>query len=274
MIYVLDIWPACLAAMQVYEGSLLYALMKRVSKWVYQKADVLLISSKRFQQYMQTVHHISVPDDCYVPQFPDRQFDDVPRTEKEREENQKEYHFVFAGNIGRMQGVQTLLEAAVLLRQEPIHWHFLGDGSDFEACVALMKAHQLEEQVTFYGRRPLTDMPQFYEMADAMLVSMRNDISVNDTLPGKVQSYMAAAKPILGSITGETPYIIEEASCGFCAKPEDARAFADVVLAFMASSKQREMGENAKKYYEQHFTQQRHMDRLESVLLQLSGKEA
>lgn len=38
-------------------------------------------------------------------------------------------------------------------------------------------------------------MPAFYAMADAMLVSMRDDISVNDTLPGKVQSYMAAANP-------------------------------------------------------------------------------
>ena len=42
----------------------------------------------------------------------------------------------------------------------------------------------LGETVVFYGRRPLEDMPAFYAMADAMLVSMRDDISVNDTLPG------------------------------------------------------------------------------------------
>ena len=71
-------------------------------------------------------------------------------------------------------------------------------------------------------------------MADAMLVSMRDDISVNDTLPGKVQSYMAAGKPVLGSIAGETAYVIEQAGCGFCAPPDDPEAFAQVVRRFLS----------------------------------------
>ena len=58
LIDVLDIWPACLAAMNVTEGSALYAFMKRVSRWVYRKADVLAYSSKRFQAYLKQVHAI------------------------------------------------------------------------------------------------------------------------------------------------------------------------------------------------------------------------
>lgn len=56
-----------------------------------------------------------------------------------------------------------------------------------------------------------------------MLVSMRDDISVNDTLPGKVQSYMAAGKPVLGSIAGEQP--MDRAGwMRFCAPPDDPAA--------------------------------------------------
>lgn len=264
LLYVLDIWPACLAAMNVYEGSALYAFMKSVSRWVYARADRLVYSSKRFQGYLKEVHGLIVPDGDYLPQFADSLFDDLPP--KPASDG---WNLVFAGNIGKVQSVETLLRAASLLRDEPIRWHILGDGSNYDACVALAADLGLSDAVTFYGRRPLTDMPGFYAMADAMLVSMRNDISVNDTLPGKVQSYMAAGKPILGSIAGETPYIVEQAGCGLCAPPEDAEAFAAVVRAFLRRDDQAQMGENARRYYREHFTKQAHMDRLEAMLTEL-----
>ena len=266
MIYVLDIWPACLAAMNVYEGSFLYAFMKRVSRWVYAKADKLVYSSQRFQAYLQHVHNLTVPDEQYLPQFADSLFDSLPPKPPTQG-----WNFVFAGNIGKVQGVETLIEAASLLKDEPIHWHILGDGSNYEACIALVKQFGVQSSVTMYGRKPIADMPAFYAMADAMLVSMKNDISVNDTLPGKVQSYMAAGKPILGSIAGETPVIVAQAQCGFCAPPEDANAFAEVVRAFIVANNQAAMGENAKRYYQAHFTKQGHMDKLEAMLLELCG---
>ena len=108
-----------------------------------------------------------------------------------------------------------------------------------------------------------------------MLVCMRNDSSVNDTLPGKVQSYMAAGKPILGSIAGETPYIIQEANCGLCAPPGDVESFTGIVRSFrnLSHSHRKQMGENARAYYTARFTQRLHMDKLEILLLSLSGKE-
>ena len=264
MIYVLDIWPACLAAMNVTEGSFLYAFMKRVSHWIYAKADRLIYSSKRFQAYLHDVHDIDVPDEQYLPQFADSLFDTLPETP-----HSDRLQLVFAGNIGKVQSVETLIYTADLLRDEPIDWHFLGDGANYPQCAALVEQLNLQQTVTLYGRLPLQEMPAFYARADAMLVSMRNDISVNDTLPGKVQSYMAAGKPILGSIAGETPYILEQAQCGLCAPPDDPKAFAEVVRMFMKRDDQKQMGENAKRYYQLHFTKKRHMDQLEQMLLDL-----
>ena len=261
MIYVLDIWPACLAAMNVYEGSALYTFMKRVSRWVYRKADILAYSSKRFQGYFKKVHGLDVPDEWYLPQFADSQFECLPEAQPA-----EGWNFVFAGNIGKVQSVETLIQAAAILRNEPIKWHVLGDGANDAACAKLVEALALERIVTMYGRRPISEMPAYYAMADAMLISMRNDISVNDTLPGKVQSYMAAGKPILGSIAGETPNIVAEARCGLCSPPEDPEAFAQIVRSFIARTDQAEMGENARRYYQDHFTKVGHMEQLEAML--------
>jgi glycosyltransferase involved in cell wall biosynthesis len=180
---------------------------------------------------------------------------------------------VFAGNIGRVQSVETLIRAAAILKEEPIRWHILGNGANYEGCIALARELNLGEKVILYGRRPLDDMPQFYAMADAMLVSMRNEEYVMYTLPGKVQSYMAAGKPILGSISGEAEDVITEAECGLCAPSSDPEAFARIVLAFIADERRTQMGENAKRYYQQHFTKQGIMDRLEQMLLELCEEQ-
>ena len=267
LIYVLDIWPACLAAMNVFEGSLLYAVMKKVSKWVYSKADILTYSSKRFQSYLKSVHDISVPDEWYMPQFADDVFAEALPAKEPSAEKQ----LVFAGNIGKVQAVEVLIEAAALLRDQPVRWHIIGDGSNYEACKSLAQKLELQDKVIFYGRKPLEEMPSYYAMADALIVSMRNDLSVNDTLPGKVQGYMAVGKPVLGSIAGETAYVLSKAECGLCAPPDDPVAFSEVVKAFLAHPSPEQMGANGRKYYLEHFMKKHHMDQLEGMLHHLAG---
>ena len=267
ILHILDIWPACLAAMNVREGSLLYAWMKRVSRRIYAKADVLLYASRRFRGYLRNVHHLETPEENYLPQFADDVFSDLPVREPSAYTE-----LVFAGNIGRVQGVETMLRAAALLKHEQVRWHILGNGANYDACVALAKELKLDDRVIFYGRKPVEEMPKYFAMADAMLVCMRTEDYVTYTLPGKVQSYMAAGKPILGSIGGEAEELIAEAGCGLCAPGDNPEAFAQVVLSFMDDSGRERMGENGKRYYQAHFSKQGMMDRLEQTLF--TAKEA
>lgn len=262
VMHVLDIWPACLAAMQVRETSRFYQWMAKVSRWIYAKADVLLYSSRRFQNYFKSVHHLDVPAENYLPQFADSVFAVLPD-----KETSPFINLVFAGNIGRVQSVETLVRAAAILKDQPIRWHFLGNGAKYADCVALAHTLELDETVHFYGRLPIHEMPAYYAMADALLVSMAGEDYVTYTLPGKVQSYMAAGKPILGSISGEAQDIITEAKCGYCASSDDPVAFADIVRKFVNDPHREQMGENAKQYYKDHFTKQGVMDRTEAILL-------
>ena len=261
LLHVMDIWPACLAAMDVREGSRFYAWMKRVSRGIYRRADVLAYSSRRFRDYLRTVHRIETSAENYLPQFADDVFDNLPQREPSQYTE-----LVFAGNIGRVQGVETLLKAAAILKNEPVRFHILGNGSNYEACAALHRELRLEDKVILYGRKPLEEMPAYFAMADALLVSMRSEEYVTYTLPGKVQSYMAAGKPILGSIGGEAEDVITEAQCGLCAPSDDPEAFAQIVRAFMADGNRMQMGRNARLYYDAHFAKQGIMDQLERML--------
>ena len=79
-----------------------------------------------------------------------------------------------------------------------------------------------------------------------------------ETLPGKVQTYMAAGRPIIASAKGESKLVIEKAGCGFCAPPENAEALADAVRSFAAlpREKRKEMGRRAIEFYQKNYSKE------------------
>lgn len=256
--YLMDIWPACLSAMNVKKSSLLYRIMRRVSKCVYSKCDTIAYSSKSFKKYMKDVHNIELEDKFYLPQFADEIFEGDSEIVKEN-------CFVFAGNIGHMQSVDTIIKAADILRNKSIKWIILGDGSEFESIKALVAELKLEDKIILTGRRPLEEMPKYYKMASAMLLTMRDDELVSYTVPAKLQGYFAFTKPVIAAINGESYQTIEESGAGIAVAADDSKALADAVERFIALSDDEKlnMAKNARKYYKEHYIFKDYMDELE-----------
>ena len=128
------------------------------------------------------------------------------------------------------------------------------------------------ENVIFYGRRPVEEMPQYYAMADAMLITLKANKTLSLTLPGKVQSYMAAGKPIIGAIDGETQLVIEKASCGYTCDAENYKALAKLIKEFCISNEKEQMGRNALNFYLENYSKERFMTVLENELINLEEK--
>ena len=83
--------------------------------------------------------------------------------------------------------------------------------------------------VIFYGQRPLEDMPELYKTADAMLVTLEDKPYANMTIPGKVQSYMAVGKPIIGAINGACASFIINNDIGYACDSADAASLAELI---------------------------------------------
>lgn len=259
VMYCLDLWPESLIAGGVTRESILYKYYHFVSKIIYCKMDKVLITSRMFSEYLQDEFGIEEERIEYLPQYAEGIFEKA-----EPKEETGTFDFMFAGNIGAVQSVDTILGAAALLKDEPVRFHIIGSGSDLER---LQKLGENEKNVIFYGRRPLEEMPSFYEKADAMLITLQADPVLSMTLPGKVQSYMAVGKPIIGAIDGETKKVIEDAKCGYCGKADDTEALAENIRKFIKNPEKDLMGENARDYYEKHFQQEKFMDQLETVII-------
>lgn len=256
ILYCLDLWPASLHVGGI-NGGIIYKWFYEVSKRIYKSANTILVASKSFSKYFET--QFNIKNTLYLPQYGEDTF-----TPDECQKTQDEYiDLMFAGNIGKAQSLHTIINAAHLLKDiDNLRWHIVGDGTELTSLKNLAK--KLNAPVIFHGRKPIDEMPKYYSMADAMIVSMKKDPVISCTLPGKVQSYMAAGKPIIASIDGETARVINEANCGLVAPAQDAKLLARCVRNLVNDKSLLETyAKNSLDYYRSNFSKENVISNLE-----------
>ncbi len=260
VMYCLDLWPESLVAGKVKRDSVIYRYYHYVSRNIYRQMDKILVTSRMFSDYLNKEFRIVKEKIEYIPQYAETLFEELPLKEETGT-----FDFMFAGNIGEIQSVETILKAAELLKGEPVRFHIVGGGTDLDR---LRELGRDLDNVIFYGRRLIDEMPGFYAKADAMLVTLKKDPVLCLTLPGKVQSYMAAGKPILAAIDGETCRIINEAECGLCTDAENYDDLAKKIKQFIGTeTNRRQMSAKARIYYENYFQKEIFMNELEKKLI-------
>lgn len=269
LLYSFDLWPASLLAGGFSERSLPFRWMRSVSKRIYSQADRIAVTSPLFDEYFRDELGLKIPDSLNLPQYAEDIFSESVEPSTEGFDPSK-VNVTFAGNVGQTQSVITIVEAAAKIVDEPsIVFHIVGSGSQLDACQ--QRARELSlGNIVFHGRKPLEDMPAYYAASDAMLVTFAKSPMGVYTLPRKVQSYLAAGKPVLAALEGETKRVIHEANCGMCCGFEDVEGLANIVRSFALNADARELGANARAYYEAHFSKETFFKRLEQALSELA----
>lgn len=276
LLYCLDLWPASLVAGGVSEGSLAYRALSAVSRFLYRRVDWIAVTSESFREYLSAEHDIDPQIISHVPQYAD----DAPAASVSPGDALSAPGFgadvdlVFTGNVGRLQSLETVVRTAGLLKDDSrFRFHIIGDGSGLEDC-RILAAELGLSNLTFYGRRPQDEMLSFYAKADALMITMRDEPALAYTLPRKMQSYMAAGRPIIGAIGGEARRVIEDAGCGFCVPPEDHEQLAAACRRFATAANRERMAQNALEYYRAHYDKPLFFDTMLNLMHRLVAERA
>lgn len=261
VIHCLDQWPISITIGGIKKTSFIYKLLFRLSKWTYMQADVITISSKSFEKYFINELNIRNKRIIYWPSYAESNYKEIKYIEDSC------FDLLFAGNIGPAQSVETIIETANILKKNSnIKFHIVGDGLNKDACEKLTQQYNLDN-VIFYGFHPIEEMPKYYSMADAFLITMADNETVNNTLPAKIQSYMLSGKPIFGAINGEVKEVVKESNCGLCCDSLDYKALSKIILAAYKDQKMlKTWGKNGKLYYSKHFEKAKCIENLEQIL--------
>jgi len=176
------------------------------------------------------------------------------------------FRVMFAGNVGAAQDFPTILDAAERLKScIEIQWVIIGDGRMLPWVTAEIARRGLQSTVRLLGWHPVEAMPGFFALADVMLVTLKRDPIFAMTIPAKLQSYLACARPVIAALDGEGARIVSEAQAGLTCPAEHPEALADAVLAMTRLTPQArlEMAQRGRAYFELHFERAALLDRLE-----------
>lgn len=262
--YTLDLWPVSAQSQIHNTKNPLYRLVARMSRQLYAGADKILVTSRPFIDYLHDVNNISFDRMAYLTQHAGEEMLDMDL----RAEENGIADFMFAGNIGAGQRIDVIVAAARILGPRPDYRiHIVGDGSKRKELEAEVVAEGLQDNVVFYGNQKRADMPSFYKKADALLITLRGNNEVGNTMPGKMQMYMTTGKPVFGAINGAANEVINESRCGSCVRAGDAEGLAAIMKDFIGHPESyKDCGKNARAYFKNHFTLDHFMDGLEREL--------
>jgi glycosyltransferase involved in cell wall biosynthesis len=115
-------------------------------------------------------------------------------------------------------------------------------------------------------------MPKILKAATGLLITLRDADVFAQTIPSKVQSCLAAGRPVIGVLAGEPARILEEARCGYVCPPHDPAALAAAIkkLVSLPQQQREELGRSGNGFYQAHFTQAHLQERIETLLVQLA----
>lgn len=247
-----DIWPDTLRATGVIKNNYILNFVSFLCDYVYKNVNYIVVSSPGFKTLLiergVTESKISI---IYNWTKDDRIFysnliykDIVPKKFR--------FKIMFAGNIGKAQAIEAIIDAASILNKRLPHVCFIILGSGVE--LKNQKKYALSrktDNVFFLPPVSMKYVNEYLEIADILIVHLKADPLFEITIPSKTQAYMAAGKPILMAVEGDAARLINSAKCGLTAKSEDPDDIAEKVEQFVSLDRNQliRLGQNGKIYY-------------------------
>lgn len=269
-IWVQDLWPESLQATGFIRNRFVLACVRMMVKGIYFFSDTLLVQSRAF---IQAVSRLAPDKD--VIYYPNSALDclETIKLATGLPESlitllETNFCIVFAGNIGTAQAVETILEAALHLAEIPdLKLVLVGSGTKSSWIEQKISEKNLTNTI-LAGRFSTTDMPQIFSRASGLLVTLKKDEIFSYTIPSKIQTYLAAGKPIIASLDGEGARVINEAGAGLTSPAENAAKLANNIknLYHMSSSERDEFGKSGRLYFLKHFEMESQSRRLIQIL--------
>jgi len=272
--WVLDLWPETLHAIGVVKSPAILSAVGKLVSFIYKRCDLILAQSRAFVPNIVKYAGSSARVE-YFPSWAESVFDMAgvaPAVEMQSDTST--FTVMFAGNVGDAQDFPAILAAAEMLKgNRAIRWVIVGDGRLSGWLAEQVVARGLSECFILLGRYPVERMSSFFKHADALLVSLKDEPIFSMTIPGKLQSYLAAGIPLLAMLNGEGADVVRQARAGLTCGAGDHEGLANAVLAMasMTPSERSAMGKNGLEASAAQFSREGLISQLEQWLAEIQS---
>jgi len=270
-----DMWPDTLRATGMINNQRALNVVEAVCQWVYRRVDHIVVLSPGFKRLL-TQRGVSAAKVEVIYNWADEASLAAPLGHLPLDfPDADQFRIVFAGNMGKAQALDAVLDAAALLQARASRVCFVLLGGGVEVTRLKVRATELElNNVVFLPPVPMAEVGTLLQAADALLVHLRKDPLFEITIPSKTQAYMAVGKPLLMAVDGDSADLVIQSGGGVVAESENAEALAAAAqgLATLAPEQLNLMGQNAKRYYQEHLALMVGVARFGAIFNNLAGK--
>lgn len=268
-LYVQDLWPENVEIITGIKNKQIIGAIGKMVDYIYNRCTKIFTTSNSF---VDSIEKRNVPREMieYWPQYAEDFYKPLEKRSIAEIPNDNAFNIIFAGNIGNAQGLEILPKVAALIKEKQldrkIRFNIVGDGRYKDTLIEMVNSNGIDEMFNFIPKQPATKIPELMAACDSAFLCLTKSPLFAMTIPAKLQSYMACGIPIIASSEGETNQIIKESNSGLFSPAGDVQKLCENIidLAFMSSKELKQLGINARSYYDKHFNKEELLNRMDS----------
>jgi colanic acid biosynthesis glycosyl transferase WcaI len=245
--------------------------LARIERFMYRRARHITVITPTFRKNLVREKRVPAHKVSVIPNFVDTEFiRPLPKENAFSKHHSLNNRFVVthAGNLGYVYDLETMLDAAALLRSErELVFLIVGTGVLREPLETKVKQLGLDN-VRFLDFQPYEALPHLRAASDVQ-VSLYRPGAARYSMPSKLYEIMASGRPVLASAeTGsDVANLISETHCGLCISPQNANELAQAVLRLKNDAGLRaEMGRQGRRAAEQEYSLETVVNQYDALL--------
>jgi len=268
VIWVQDLWPEVLEDTGYIKNKFVIILIDQLVKIVYDKSDLILAQSESFEKHLKKKYKLK--NKVYTLYQPaDFSF------QKYKIKKNKNFHITYAGNFGRAQDFETILNAFKSKKiNENIRLNLIGSGKKFDYLKEEIKNYKLNSKIMLSSFKNKKELNKILKSSSAFFISLNYGKSLNKTIPGKFQTYIAFGKPLIICSYSDLNNFIIKNNLGLACKPKDTKKLIYNInkLSNMSEYQKKKIYLSSKKVYEKLFEINKVTTKLEKYLYMAEKK--
>ncbi len=276
--YVKDCYPEALEYTgHIRTGGRLANLLRGWDRNICKRCAEVIVISEGMKELLCRTRDVAGDKVTVIADWIDsRNFPTLPRDNDWRREagiSTGQFLVLFAGTLGHVSGAEVLVDVCRNLAGHPaVSVVCVGEGVLKQEMQQLTAAAGLKN-LRFLPFQPSERVAEMHAAADATVLTTQANFP-DASVPSKLITYLAAGRPVLCAADSASTVakIVQEAGAGVLAEPGNARSVSEAI-SFLAGhpAECKEMGENARRYFEKHFTLERACEQFLGLIRQMDG---
>lgn len=246
--HIMDIQPEVGKISGEFRNWMIFNLLKGIDSLTCNMAEKIVVLSHDMAQTIRSRKYCKSVTIEVINNFTLPSYDNETNLSKKFIKSHK-FRIIFAGNIGRFQGLETIIQAMHILdkRNEKIELVLLGEG-DHKKKLKSMSKDLIGKSIIFLDHCPVSMAKKIIQNSDIGLVSLRASIQ-KYAYPSKFMTYLSEGCPLLISVDNqcELTDFVNRKNIGICVTEIDEYKLADAILnIYQQPEIYRKMKENVK----------------------------